>query len=211
MATDGTVTSLQIAGAEGIVGGLRPHLALRRLTEIEPSLGAYVDRRCREVLALLEAVNAPPQLCASVSMRILSTTLSCIEAVRRAHYDLWAASEVGQKMATFDPSLSDLETLGQYREQHAADTTPHAALRAAQSLTRTCVSLKQLDLPPQLTVVLCRRVAETWARARDFSFPPSGTACLSESTETLVKDLIAALRPHATSNAVEQDEARGTK
>ena len=199
MTKDGIVSSLQIAGAEGIVGGLKPHLALRRLTEVEPCLGAYVDRRCREVLALLEAMNAPQELCAGVSMRTLSVTLAAVEAVRRAHYELWEGTEVGRALVDRDPSFSDPEVLAQYREHHAADRVPHQALRASQSLARTCAALTRSALPADTSTALCHRVAETWSRARDFSFPPSGAACLSESMERLVFDLIQALRPEAPS------------
>jgi hypothetical protein len=79
--------------------------ALTDFGGMEPALAAFIHEALAAVAGKLALSGAPTPLVQGVHEEILTVVLTCVQALRRGHYELWQDTVTGTRLAQLDPSL----------------------------------------------------------------------------------------------------------
>jgi len=78
---------------------------LYEFAQIEPALASFVHESLVSAAGRLSLSGAPTELVQGSHEEILSVVLTCVQAMRSAHYSLWKDTVIGSRLAELDPSL----------------------------------------------------------------------------------------------------------
>jgi hypothetical protein len=76
--------------------------ALAALNQSEPALASFLFEGLVAVAGKLSLSGAPTPLVQGAHEDLLALTLTCVQALRRGHYDLWKDSMTGTRLAQLD-------------------------------------------------------------------------------------------------------------
>jgi hypothetical protein len=86
----------------------------RDLAAVEPSLAESLKSSMKNGMKMLDPHSVPQALKEPMEQFMLATAITAVQALRRAHYQLWRRSAVGQRLAWLNPDLAN--ELGDDRE-----------------------------------------------------------------------------------------------
>jgi hypothetical protein len=79
--------------------------ALDAVGESEPALASFIYESLAAIAGKLALSGAPTPLVQGLHEESLTLVLTCIQSLRRGHYELWKDSIKGTPLAKLDPSL----------------------------------------------------------------------------------------------------------
>jgi hypothetical protein len=79
--------------------------ALAAVAETEPVLASFIHENLAAVAGKLALTGAPTSVVQGSHEDVLAVVLTCIRALRRAHYELWKDSMTGTRLAQLYPDL----------------------------------------------------------------------------------------------------------
>ncbi|MEX2387230.1 MAG: hypothetical protein WD534_05070 [Phycisphaeraceae bacterium] len=106
MSDDRLVTEELLNVVRGECGSRSLREQLEELESIEPELKNWVARRTCHVTLLLDASGISSELVSQVDEEMEWMAVVLIEALRRAHYELWMEMAIGSRIEQLDPELS---------------------------------------------------------------------------------------------------------
>jgi hypothetical protein len=109
-----------IVNARIAVGDKGALEALQALQEVEPSLGAFIQEALAAAAGKITLSGVPTPVVQGIHEEVLATVLTCVEAVRRSHYELWKDTAVGTRLAELAPDLPRRKR----RKKRSPDTGP---------------------------------------------------------------------------------------
>jgi hypothetical protein len=71
----------------------------------EPALASYIIETLASVAGKLSLSGAPTELVQGSHEEVLAAILTCVEAQRRGHYELWRDTMTGTRLAQLDESF----------------------------------------------------------------------------------------------------------
>jgi hypothetical protein len=77
--------------------------ALSAVAESEPALASFIQESLSTVAGKLALTGAPTPVVQGSYEDVLAVVLTCVQALRRGHYDLWKDSLTGIRLAKLDP------------------------------------------------------------------------------------------------------------
>lgn len=80
--------------------------SLRMVGEAEPALALFIQESLATAAGKLALSGAPTEVVHGSHEESLAIILTCIQAMRRGHFDLWKDSLTGTRLAQFDPQLA---------------------------------------------------------------------------------------------------------
>jgi hypothetical protein len=78
---------------------------LAALGQSEPALASFLFDGLSAVAGKLALSGAPTPLVQGAHEELLTLALTCVQALRRGHYDLWKDSMTGTRLAQLDPDF----------------------------------------------------------------------------------------------------------
>jgi hypothetical protein len=78
---------------------------LEEIGDTEPALAAYVAECLACVCGKLALSGAPTPLVQAIYEETLALVLTCVQAQRRGHFELWKDTMTGTRLAQLDESL----------------------------------------------------------------------------------------------------------
>jgi hypothetical protein len=106
MKPDGMLVEPQhiVSAREGIAakGGSE---TLNEVAETEPALASFVFESLAAIAGKLAISGAPTPLVQGSHEDMLVLVLTCVQALRRGHYELWKDSMVGTRLAQLDETF----------------------------------------------------------------------------------------------------------
>src|SRR5262249_20931111 len=88
----------------------RPHLATKGSGEVlneiagtEPALASFIYEGLSAVAGKLSLSGAPTPLVQGSHEEVLAIVLTCVQAIRRGHFELWKDTMTGTRLAQLDP------------------------------------------------------------------------------------------------------------
>lgn len=87
-----------IAGARTSVAEQGPQAALQALAKSEPALAMFVAESLATTAGRMALSGAPTGVVQGVHEDVLATVLTCVESIRRAHFELWKDTELGARL-----------------------------------------------------------------------------------------------------------------
>jgi len=94
-----------IVNARVQVGESGASPSLEALIAVEPALGAFIQESLAAVAGKIALSGAPGQLVQGVHEEVLTLLLTCVQAVRRGHYELWKETTIGTRLEELAPDL----------------------------------------------------------------------------------------------------------
>jgi hypothetical protein len=94
-----------IASASQEVAARGGEEALAEVGKMEPALASFIQQSLACVAGQLALAGAPTPVVQGSHQDVLSVVLTCIQALRRGHYELWKDALVGTPLAQIDPAL----------------------------------------------------------------------------------------------------------
>ncbi len=79
--------------------------ALTDLAGAEPVLASFVHESLAAVAGKLTLSGAPTELVQGSHEEVLAVVLTCVQALRRGHYELWKDTVAGTRLAQLDGTL----------------------------------------------------------------------------------------------------------
>jgi hypothetical protein len=79
--------------------------SLEGFARLEPALAAYIYETTAGIAGKLALAGAPTELVQGSHEDMLAVILTCVQALRRGHYELWKDTVIGSRLAHLDPSL----------------------------------------------------------------------------------------------------------
>lgn len=79
--------------------------ALNTVGQSEPALASFIHESLTTIAGKLVLTGAPTQVVQGSHEDMLAVVLTCVQALRRGHYDLWKDSMVGTRLAEIDPTF----------------------------------------------------------------------------------------------------------
>jgi hypothetical protein len=79
--------------------------ALAELGQLEPALASFLGEGLATIAGKLALSGAPTPLVQGAHEDLLALALTCVQALRRGHYDLWKDSMTGTRLAHIDPAF----------------------------------------------------------------------------------------------------------
>jgi hypothetical protein len=76
--------------------------ALDEVAGTEPALAAFVHESLAAVAGKLSLSGAPTELVQGSHEDLLAVVLTCVQALRRGHYELWKDTLTGTRLAQLD-------------------------------------------------------------------------------------------------------------
>jgi hypothetical protein len=76
--------------------------ALTEVGQVEPALASFISESLVTVAGKLALSGAPTEVVLGSHEEFLLLVLTCIQAVRRGHYELWKESMTGTRLAQLD-------------------------------------------------------------------------------------------------------------
>lgn len=72
---------------------------------LEPAMASFIHESLAAIAGKLVLTGAPTQVVQGLYEDMLTVVLTCVQAIRRGHYEIWKDSMVGTRMATLDTAL----------------------------------------------------------------------------------------------------------
>jgi hypothetical protein len=82
----------------------------------EPALASFIHQSLASVAGKLALSGAPTPLVQGSHEEVLTLILTCIQALRRGHYELWKDTLTGSRLAQLDPA-SQAKSKGRRRKK----------------------------------------------------------------------------------------------
>jgi hypothetical protein len=79
--------------------------ALAAVGQSEPALASYIHECLAAIAGKLAIIGAPTPVIQGSYEEVLAVVLTCVQALRRGHYELWKDSMTGSRLAQLDPDL----------------------------------------------------------------------------------------------------------
>jgi hypothetical protein len=79
--------------------------ALAEFGQAEPALASFIYETLATVAGKLSLSGAPTELVQGSHEDMLALVLTCVQALRRGHYDLWKDTVTGTRLAQLDDSF----------------------------------------------------------------------------------------------------------
>lgn len=95
--TDYLVGARQQVANSGVVE------SLNSIGESEPAMATFIHESLAAIAGKLVLTGAPTQVVQGSHEDMLTVILTCVQALRRGHYEMWKDSMVGTCMAKLDP------------------------------------------------------------------------------------------------------------
>ena len=76
--------------------------ALNEFANAEPALASFVHESLAAVAGKLSLSGAPTELVQGSHEDLLAVVLTCVQALRRGHYELWKDTLTGTRLAQLD-------------------------------------------------------------------------------------------------------------
>jgi len=96
------VETEHLVAANKDVGTRGQGKSLDDLSRREPALAAYLQEGLAAMAGRLSLSGAPTPLVKGVHDEALHLALTCVEALRRGHYDLWQGTIIGTRIETLE-------------------------------------------------------------------------------------------------------------
>jgi hypothetical protein len=93
---DHIMSAVQQVGASG------SDKFLAEIGQTEPALASFVGQNLLSIAGKLALAGAPTEVVQGVHEDALVLVLSCIQALRRGHYELWKDAMTGSRLAQLD-------------------------------------------------------------------------------------------------------------
>jgi hypothetical protein len=100
--------------------------ALTAVGQSEPAMAAFIHESLATIAGKLALTGAPTQVVQGSHEDMLAVVLTCVQALRRGHYEMWKDSMVGTPMAKLDPALQQ-KPRRKRKKPEAGDTEPESA------------------------------------------------------------------------------------
>jgi hypothetical protein len=79
--------------------------ALNEFAPLEPALASFIYEGLAVIAGKLSLSGAPTELVQGSHEEMLGVVLTCVQAVRRGHYEFWKDSMVGTRLAQLDEAF----------------------------------------------------------------------------------------------------------
>jgi len=79
--------------------------SLAGFAQLEPALAGYIYESTAGIAGKMALAGAPTEVVQGSHEDMLAVILTCVQALRRGHYELWKDTVVGSRLAQFDESL----------------------------------------------------------------------------------------------------------
>jgi hypothetical protein len=79
--------------------------SLAGFAKLEPALAAYIYETTAGIAGKMALAGAPTEIVQGSHEDMLAVILTCVQALRRGHYELWKDTVVGSRLAQLDASL----------------------------------------------------------------------------------------------------------
>jgi hypothetical protein len=112
---DHIVSARKDVSAKGSAG------ALNEFAEAEPALGSFIYESLAAAAGKLALSGAPNEVVQGAHEEVLDVILTCVQALRRGHYELWKDTVIGTRLAQFDTTLRPAKK----RRRKKADAGEH--------------------------------------------------------------------------------------
>ena len=73
--------------------------ALAAVGQLEPALASFIHESLATIAGKLALAGAPTELVQGSNEDVLAVVLTCVQAQRRAHYELWKDQMTGTRLA----------------------------------------------------------------------------------------------------------------
>ncbi len=94
-----------------------PAEGLAALARREPVLAVFLAERLATIAGRLALSGAPPEVVQSSHEEMLTLALTCIQALRRGHFELWKDTMTGTRLAQLDPEFKPKSRRGKQRPE----------------------------------------------------------------------------------------------
>jgi hypothetical protein len=108
MSTEGIVSEEMVDFANAEVRALGRKAAMRRLRQVEPDLFCRIVGGIRDAMVALDDTGVESEVREAVANEVARTALTCVYALRVAHYALWRDTVAGSLLLQIDPNLPDV-------------------------------------------------------------------------------------------------------
>jgi hypothetical protein len=78
---------------------------LAEFSQMEPALASFIYETLAAVAGKLTLSGAPTEVVQGVHGDVLGIVLTCVQAQRRGHYELWKDTMTGTRLAQFDETF----------------------------------------------------------------------------------------------------------
>jgi hypothetical protein len=78
---------------------------LNEIAQKEPALASFIYEGLSAVAGKLSLSGAPTPLVQGSHEEVLAIVLTCVQAIRRGHFELWKDTMTGTRLAQLDPCL----------------------------------------------------------------------------------------------------------
>jgi hypothetical protein len=102
------------------VAGQGSEKSLEQLAEAEPALAAFIHESLATVAGKLALSEATTPLVQGVHEDVLAVVLTCVQAQRRGHYELWKDAMTGTRLAQLDDTFRALPRRRRKKKQDEA-------------------------------------------------------------------------------------------
>jgi hypothetical protein len=79
--------------------------SLEGFAQLEPALATYIYETTAGIAGKMALAGAPTEVVQGSHEDMLAVILTCLQALRRGHYELWKDTVVGSRLAQRDASL----------------------------------------------------------------------------------------------------------
>jgi hypothetical protein len=79
--------------------------ALGEFGQAEPALASFIGESLAAVAGKLSLSGAPTEVVQGSHEEVLGVLLTCVQALRLGHYELWKDTSTGTRLAQLDPTL----------------------------------------------------------------------------------------------------------
>jgi hypothetical protein len=79
--------------------------AFNEFAESEPALGSFLYESLAAAAGRLALSGAPAEVVQGAHEEVLGMILTCVQALRRGHYDLWVKDMTGTRLAQLDETF----------------------------------------------------------------------------------------------------------
>jgi hypothetical protein len=79
--------------------------SLEGFAQLEPALAGYIYETTAGIAGKMGLAGAPTEIVQGSHEDMLAVILTCIQALRRGHFELWKDTVVGSRLAQLDATL----------------------------------------------------------------------------------------------------------
>jgi hypothetical protein len=76
--------------------------ALAAVAQLEPALASFIHESLATIAGKLALAGAPTEVVQGSNEDMLAVVLTCVQAQRRAHYEMWKDTMMGTRLAQLD-------------------------------------------------------------------------------------------------------------